>query len=141
MLISKCLEGGNRRAGVASVELALIAPLLCFLFVLAIDYSRIFYFTMVVTNCARNGAIYGMQTTKTANDASGIAAAAAMDAGNLNVQQLSVTSSTDSDTSASYVIVTVAYPFSTLSNFPGISSTTTISRTVRLLVPPLTPVD
>jgi Flp pilus assembly protein TadG len=136
----KHLKTVEFRPGVACVELAFVAPLLCFLFVLAIDYSRIFYFTMVVTNCARSGAIYGMQTPATANDQTGIAAAATVDAGNLNLTKLSVTSSTDSDTSPTYVNVTVTYPFATLSNFPGISSTTTISRTIRLLIPPLTPV-
>jgi Flp pilus assembly protein TadG len=140
MLKQKRLKTVESRAGVAAVELAVLSPLLCLLFVVAIDYSRIFYFTMVVSNCARSGAIYGMQTAKTANDLTGIETAAKADAVNLNVQQMSVTSSTDSATSPTYVIVTVTYPFSTLSNFPGISSSTTISRTIRLSVPPLTPV-
>jgi Flp pilus assembly protein TadG len=140
MLMRKRLETVEDRAGVAALELAFLAPVLCFLFVLAIDYARIFYFTMVVTNCARSGAIYGMQNPTTANDLAGIDAAAKVDAGNLNTQLMNVTSSTDSDTSPTYVIVTVTFPFSTLSNFPGIASTTTISRTIRLPVPPLTPV-
>jgi Flp pilus assembly protein TadG len=140
MLMQKRLEKLESRRGAAAVELAMLAPLLCMLFVMAIDYSRIFYFTMVVTNCARSGAIYGMQNFTTANDQTGIANAAKLDAGNLNAQQMSVASSTDSDTFPTYVIVTVTYPFSTLSNFPGIASTTTISRTIRLSVPPLTPV-
>jgi Flp pilus assembly protein TadG len=55
----------KRRHGVAAVELAILLPLLGFLFVIALDYSRIFYFTMVVTNCARSGAIYGSQNPTT----------------------------------------------------------------------------
>jgi Flp pilus assembly protein TadG len=106
---------------------------------MGIDYSRIFYFTMVVTNCARSGAIYGMQNYTTANDQTAIANAAKLDASNLNAAQLTVTSSTDSDTAPTYVIVTVTYPFATLSNFPGIASSTTISRTIRMSVPPFIP--
>ena len=139
MSIRKRLKAASPRLGVAAVELALVLPLLCFLFVMAVDYARIFYYTMAVTNCARSGAIYGGQNPTTANDTSGIAAAASKDAGNLNAQQLSVTSSTDSATNPTYVIVTVTYPFSTITNFPGITSTTNLSRTIRVTVTPLTP--
>jgi Flp pilus assembly protein TadG len=127
------------RHGAAAVELALLLPLLCFLFVIAVDYARVFYFTMTVTNCARSGAIYGYQNPTNANDQTGIAAACNMDAGNLDASQLTVTSSTDSATSPTYVIVTVTYPFSTITNFPGITSTTNISRSIRVTVTPLTP--
>lgn len=121
------------------MELALLLPLLCLLFVLAIDFARIFYFTMVVTNCARSGAIYGYQDPTKANDQAGIQAAAARDAANLDSTQLTVTSSTDSATAPTYVIVTVTYPFSTITNYPGITRTTTLSRTIRMTVTPLTP--
>ena len=46
------------RRGAAAVELALVLPFLAFLFVIAVDWSRIFYFTVIVTSCARNGALY-----------------------------------------------------------------------------------
>src|SRR5262249_60739649 len=46
------------RSGVAAVELAVLAPFLAFLFVIAIDWSRVFYFSLVVDNCARNGALW-----------------------------------------------------------------------------------
>src|SRR5205809_577937 len=48
----------KRRAGAATVELALLLPFLCFLFVIAVDYARVFYFAVTVQNCARNGAYY-----------------------------------------------------------------------------------
>lgn len=133
------MRTAESRPGTAAVELALLSPVLCLLFVLAVDYARIFYFTMVVTNCARSGALYGCQNPTTANDQSGISAAANRDAGSLNAANLTVTSSTDSDTVPTYVLVTVTYPFSTISNFPGIARTTTISRTIRLTVTPWTP--
>ena len=129
----------HSRPGVAAVELAVLLPLLCFLFVVAVDYARVFYFTMTVTNCARSGAIYGGQNPTTANDQTGISAACKVDAGNLDTTQMKVTSVTDSATSPTYVFITVTYPFSTITNFPGITSTTTISRTIRMTVTPLTP--
>src|SRR5262245_16916603 len=51
----------NRRSrrGVASVELAVLVPFLAFLFVIALDFGRIFYFSVTVENCARSGALYG----------------------------------------------------------------------------------
>jgi Flp pilus assembly protein TadG len=121
------------------VELALLLPLLGFLFVIALDYSRVFYFTMVVTNCARNGALYGSQNPTTANDTSGIQTNALQDAGNLSSQSLTVTSKTDSTTSPTYVDVTVSYPFTTITNYPGVPNSTNIVRTVRMAVTPWTP--
>jgi Flp pilus assembly protein TadG len=127
------------RLGAAAVELALLLPLLAFLFVIAVDYARIFYFTMVVTNCARSGAIYGYQDPAKANDQDGIKAAASIDAANLDSTKMTIASSTDSNTNPSYVVVTVSYPFTTISNFPGVASTTTISRSIRMNVTPLIP--
>jgi len=127
------------RQGVAAVELALLVPLLCFLFVVAVDYSRIFYFTMVVTNCARNGAVYGSQNPTAANDTSGIQSIAQMDAGNIDLTNLTVTSTTDSTTNPTYVDVTASYTFVTITKYPGVPSTTSIVRTVRMSVSPWTP--
>lgn len=133
----KC-KGATSRAGVAAVEFAVVAPLLCLLFVVVVDFCRIFYFAPVVTNCARSGAIYGSQNPTTANDQTKISEAALLDASNLT-GTLTVTSSTDSATNPTYVIVTASYPFATISRFPGVASTTTITRTVRLAVTPLIP--
>jgi Flp pilus assembly protein TadG len=125
--------------GLAAVELAFLLPLLGMLFVIALDYSRIFYFTVTVTNCARNGAIYGSQNPTAANDKSGIKGEAQKDAANLTLASLNVTSATDSSTSPTYVDVTVSYPFATLTNYPGIPSSSSIVRTVRMTVTPWTP--
>jgi Flp pilus assembly protein TadG len=138
MLMRQRLKTTKPRTGTAAVEFAVLLPLLCVLFVIAIDFARVFYFSIAVTNCARNGAIYGGQNPTTANDKSGIAAAANKDGGNLDAQQLTVTSSTDSTTNPTYVIVTVTYPFSTITDFPGITSTMYLSRSIRMTVTPLT---
>ena len=126
------------RRGVAAVELAIVLPFLCFLLIVAIDYARIFYFSLTVANCARNGALYASKDPAHAVDTSGISSAASMDAGNLDSTLLTVSSKPDSASNPTYVDVTVTYPFTTITNFPGITSSTTLSRTVRMLVIPLT---
>jgi hypothetical protein len=63
-----------------------------------------------------------------------------MDDFNMNVSQLNVSSTTDSSTSPTYVQVTVTYPFTTITQYPGISSPFTLSRTVQMSVVPATPV-
>jgi hypothetical protein len=44
---------------VAAAELALLAPILAFLFLVTVDWARIFYFAVILENCARNGVYYG----------------------------------------------------------------------------------
>jgi Flp pilus assembly protein TadG len=116
-----------------------LLPFLCFAFVVAVDYARIFYFSLTVSNCARNGAVYASADQSHALDSSAIQAASQRDAANLDLTQLTVTSTPDSTTSPTYVDVTVSYPFTTLTAYPGIPQTSTLSRTVRTLVVPATP--
>src|ERR1043165_3353163 len=96
-----------KRQGVAAVELAFLLPLLCFLFVISIDFARVFYFSLTVTNCARNGAVYGSANQTNALDTNGIKTAALRDADNLPAQSLTVTSSATGSASPTSVTVTV----------------------------------
>src|SRR5437763_11516876 len=48
----------STRVGATVVELAFVLPFLLFLFVIAVDYARIFYYGVILENCARNGAYY-----------------------------------------------------------------------------------
>ena len=49
-----CSNPSNqRRHGAAAVELALLLPFLILMFVVSVDYARIFYYTQVVENCAK----------------------------------------------------------------------------------------
>jgi Flp pilus assembly protein TadG len=117
----------------------LVLPFLCFAFVAAVDFARVMYFAIAVSNCARNGALYGSADQAHALDSAGITAAAQTDAINLDLTRLSVTSSTDSQTSPTYVQVTVTYPFTTITGFPGLPRVTGLNRTVRMSVVPATP--
>lgn len=121
------------------MELAVLLPLLLFLFVITVDFARIFYFSTIVTNCASIGAVYGSSDPTAANDTAGIATRVQKDAGNLDLSKLTITSSTDSGTNPTTITVTVSYPFTTITNFPGVPQQTTLTRTVRMNVTPNTP--
>ncbi len=133
---SRCVR---RRNAVATVELAVLLPFLCFMFVVAVDFCRVFAFSLTLTNAARNGAVYGSADRGSAVDKTGIESAARADATNLDSQKLTVTSSVDNSSNPTYVDVTVTYPFATISRYPGIPSQTFLRRTVRMRVIPDTP--
>ena len=146
------------RRAAAAVEFALLAPFLVFLFVIAVDWARVFYYSIAVKNCARNGALYMslQQSAKTTtspytdsgivnlyvNSANPVTAAALADAPDLTPTP-TVTSTTGSDSWGAYVEVTVSYPFQTVSGFSvwgfGVPSSTNVTSTVRMYVPPETP--
>ncbi len=127
------------RHGAAAVELAFLLRFLVFLFVVAVDYSRIFYYSLTVSNCARNGAIWAADPYSIYNRPyTNVTDAALADAQNISPTP-TVTTSNGNDGIANYVDCTVTYTFSTVSNFPGITQNTTIVRTCRLYVFPRVP--
>jgi Flp pilus assembly protein TadG len=130
----------DRRAGVAAVELAVLLPLMSFLFVITVDFARIFNLSLTLTNCARNGAFYGSDPLAAAQSTfTSIGQAAQAEAPNLSPAP-TVTSSTGTDGSGNpYVSVTVSGQFQTIFKYPGVPHTTTVSRTVQMRVAPITP--
>lgn len=128
-----------RRRATATVELAVLLPFLCFCFVVAIDYARIFYVSLTVNNCARNGAAYGSQDAAHALDTTGITTEAKLDASNLTLSSLTISSTTDSSTNPTWVEVTASYPFTTITHYMWIPASTTVTRIVRMQVVPATP--
>jgi Flp pilus assembly protein TadG len=127
------------RQGVATVEFALLLPFLCLIFIGTVDFCRIFYYSLTVSNCARNAALYGSADLTHALDTSGIQAAAHVDAANLDIYSMNVTSTTYPATNPTRVDVTVTYPFTTITNYPGIPRQTNIRRTVKMSILPQTP--
>ena len=143
------------RRAAAAVEFAVLAPFLAFLFVIAVDWARVFYYSIAVRNCARNGALYlsQKQSAKTTsspytdsgyvnlyvNSANPVTAAALADAPDLTPTP-TVTSTTGSDSYGSYVEVTVSYPFQTVANFSVLNfvvpPNANVTSTVRFYVPP-----
>jgi hypothetical protein len=110
------------------------------LFVVGVDWSRLFYYSVTVSNCARNGAVYSSDPyTMVKSNYNSVTAAALADAPNLSPQP-TVTSSTGTDANGnSYADCTVSYNFKTLSNLPGVPSQTNITRTVRVYQAPRLP--
>jgi Flp pilus assembly protein TadG len=120
------------RRGAAMVELTLLLPFLLFLFVIAVDWARVFYYSQVVENCARNGALYSSDLYSTTQSPyASLTAAALADAQGLSPQP-TVTSASGSDSYGSWVSCTVSYSFQTLTNFPGVPQSNPVVCTVKV---------
>ena len=138
---------GTRRKGAAAVELAVLLPFLCFMFVIAIDYARVYYFSLTLQSAARNGAYFasdypGLYSFTTAYDVT------MADLSNLSpTPQVAInysTASTGPFTSptpiaAGYVEVIVTWTFNSITSFPGVPNTTTLVRTCRMQMAPIEP--
>src|SRR5438093_3029923 len=129
----------ERRSGVAATELAILLPLIALLFAIGVDWCRIFYYSVTVENCARNGAIWAVDPySQVLSQYTTISDAALADATNLTPQP-TVTSASGTVDGKPYVDCTVTYNFSTISDFSSVRTpffsvpkTTTIRRTVRI---------
>ena len=156
MRIASFSNRRRTRRGAAAVELAFLLPFLCFLFVAAVDYARVFYFAETVQNCARNGAYYASDYPNNYNNFVNIYGYADLndailrDAGNLSPQPTYTvaygsspngpfTNSAAPGTGGGYVQVTVNWTFTTITNYPGIPQTSTLSRSSIMQVAPVTP--
>jgi len=131
---------GQDRRGVAVVELAVLLPLLVLLFIITIDFARVFYFSLSLKNCARAGALYACDpSTADESPFQSVQAAALADATNFSPQP-TITSTTGVDSAGRlYVAVTAKYTFKTVTGFPGIPNNLNMSRTVKMYVMASTP--
>ena len=121
-------RGGRRRGG-AGAELALVTPLLFFVLIVGIDFCRLFYHYTIITNVARNGALYASDP-RYQSLYPNFQAAALADASDLNPAP-NVTLWTGPTT----VSVTVQYQFNMISTYLGFSNVN-LSRTVTMRVAP-----
>ncbi len=143
-------EAKRRRekwAGTATLELALLLPLLLLIALGAVDFGRVFYMSVEVANAARAGVQYGAQSTATSLDYAGMVAAAKNDAPDLAGRmtatatrwcQCAGSGSTFACTASPclvapfvpeiYVQVNTQATFNTLVTYPGIPSTITLSK-------------
>jgi Flp pilus assembly protein TadG len=141
------LRNRNARRGASAAELAIVLPLLLFILVIAADFARLYYYSITITSCARQGAInyYDpnnpyFSTLSPYNTPGPVYQQAALaDGTNLSpTPVVSTTSGTDAGGNP-YVEVTVSGTFSTVTGYPGIPRTVNLSRTVRMRQPPATP--
>jgi Flp pilus assembly protein TadG len=132
--------GRRGRRGVAVVELAVLLPLLVFLFVVTVDFARVYYFSLTLQNCARAGALYASDPHVA--DESPFAStqeAALSDATNLSpAPTITQTSGTDAS-GRSYVEVIATHSFKSITGYLGISKSLNITRSVRMYSAAITP--
>jgi len=129
-------RSGRRRRlhrGTAVAEMALALSMLAFVMVASTDFARVFYYYLTITDCARNGAVYGCVSTAKSTDTSGIQAAALAEVSTWSTQP-TVASTTGTDSGNPYVDVTVNYTFNTVVTYPGIPRPVSLSRKVRMQV-------
>ena len=141
MIRRRRLNARNRGdRGQALVELALIVPILIIIMLGVVDYGRVYFAYISVTNGARIGADYAAAGPSEAADTAAIKAAAVGDTTNLLNQSATnpdVTVVTANDSQGTlYADVTMTYTFTTLFPWPGLPTSIDIERTVRSRVAP-----
>jgi Flp pilus assembly protein TadG len=126
-------RANHERKAAAAVELAVLLPILAYLFVIAVDYGRIIYYSQIIENCARQGALWASDPKAPAyNLYTNVTDAALADAPSLSPKP-TVTSGSGTDSAKNnYVTVTVKWTFTTITNYPGAPSSLTLTRTVQM---------
>jgi Flp pilus assembly protein TadG len=130
----------NNRRGASVVELAVCLPLLVFLFVIAVDFARVYFVSITLANSARAGALYASDpATMDESPFANVTEAALADATNLTpAPTITQTNGTDG-TGRAFVEVRAAYTFSTISQFPGVPNNLQVTRRVRMARNAITP--
>lgn len=119
----------SKRRGAATVELALVLPLLVTLFGVLVDYSRCYRYSLTLAACARNGALYASDPGiegKSPYDDVIFATRAGTESfpDDLGVTTENLTDSQGNDC----VRVTVTYPFETVLTYPGLPKRIELER-------------
>jgi Flp pilus assembly protein TadG len=121
------------RRGIATVEFAVMMPLLLFVLVVAIDFSRVYSYSQALTDCARNGAVFLSDPDRA--DQSGfdsIEEAALAGVGNIKPAP-SVTSDFGEDLVGNpYASVTVTYTFRPMTRLPLMPAEYKLQRTAAM---------
>ena len=135
--------------GAALIEMAVISPLLLLLVFGAGDFGRIMYHAQTLTNAARAGAAFAVQTTGYLTDSAGIQLAADEEAQNIGPITVTsqrvcecpggtVVSCTGSSCAGygavqAFVEVTATTTFTPLTaSFPGIPGSTLLTRVAKV---------
>jgi Flp pilus assembly protein TadG len=129
---------------VAAVELAVLAPCLALLFVITVDFARVFYYKLTLDNCARNGALFGSnlrsyQEKAWVNSYNDIVSATTVDgqylSPPLSSSHIQTASGTGTDGNAN-ITVTINYPFTPITQLPGMGGTLTLHAQAKMRVAP-----
>ena len=125
-------DRSQSRRAVAAVELAVLLPFLLFLFVITVDWGRVFYYSITLTNCARQGALYASNAIA-AGQAPAPSLQTAVQAALADAGGLSPEPTVESFTNGSSITVTVSWKFSTISNYPGVTNPVILSTAVTMV--------
>lgn len=136
----------KKRMATAAVELALLLPFLMFLWVVSIDWARLFYYDLAVRFAARQGA-YQASNPSEIDTAITTTQAVLYETTNMTPNptvNVAYSSAYDGSYSAGesnqqFVEVTVTWTFSTITNFPGVPKDTVLQRTAKMKVAPSAP--
>jgi Flp pilus assembly protein TadG len=127
--------------GQAMVELAAITPVLIVVLLGAADLSRVYYLSIALNNAARAGVQYGVQSSTTAADTSGMQTAATNDTTGISGVSATASEYCQCPTGGTflcsvsnsctdkrvYVKVVTSATFTTLFNYPGIPHTVSLT--------------
>ena len=154
-MILPLVRKSRQRRGIAATELVFLVPFLVFIFLMIVDFSRIFYYTISLEYAARDGAYYGSNypglysyDDTSATQFTNIQNAALGESSNISPSptvsvgydtQYNGTYSSSTSTGANFIQVQVTYTFNTITSFPGIPTSTTITRSSRMAMAPITP--
>jgi Flp pilus assembly protein TadG len=132
-IVARRVGRKHLRRGIAVVELAVLLPLLVLLFAIAVDFARIYYCSLSLTNCARAGALYASDpSTADESPFASVQAAALSDATNLSPQP-TITSATGLDGSGRFfVTVTADHTFRTMVKLPGVPRDIPLQRRITM---------
>jgi Flp pilus assembly protein TadG len=137
----RCATRGCRpRKGAVAAEAAILLPFIALMFVVAVDFCRVFYATQTVQSCADVAALYASGTAM--SDPSVSPTAAAQQAVVAEGASLSPPLTRDAVTISvqnGLVTATVTYQFQTLTGYPGLPGNVTITRTVQMRLAPTGP--
>lgn len=132
----------NRESGQALIEFALCMPILLSILLGAVEFGRMEYASIEVTDAAMAGVQYGAQSVRTAVDTTGIQTVASNAAPDITMQTPTVSTScicsdgsastclsTDCSTSAIEKILTVQTQaqFTSVIKIPGVPNTFTLN--------------
>ena len=130
--LHRLMEEGR---GQSLVEFALVLPVLMILVLGTLDFGRVYFAYVSVTNAARNGADFAAGGPAASADLDGIRSTVLADTGDLpnsSPTNPGVTVATGSDSQGRpYADVTVSYAFTTLFPWPGLPDSLNVERTVR----------
>ena len=123
----------SRKHGAATVELALVLPVLALFFAIAVDFSRAYQHLEEISDSARRGALYLADVYVQQASPYETLEEAALAETQVIRESATVESRTTTDTRGNPCIeVTVTSPFNTIIPVPGMQQSFPLSRSVQM---------